>query len=464
MTTTTELERAKPESRSNPVDAQLSLVLPHALDSITLDEVRMVQASLHEFSQSPEVDAISRWSFAHPHEYPIQFLQLIASKGYIKWIVPQKYGGEEAHPLALHAMMEEWSRKDSALALDGLVQKTLVIKPVLLGGSEEQIALWVPRLMRGELRGSYCQTESREGGGSDATNLTTRAVDVGDAYEITGEKMFITAADGNFMIVAARTGSSDSGKHGISAFAFEIPPEGLPGLTVSEPLEKNGQYGAQLYGVNFDHVRIPKSSLLGKENEGWIKVFDKTLLESRGWIAAQGNGIMLHALDLALEQVQTYKVHGKYLIEYEANQNLLEQVVEQINKSRYLTAVAAIKIAQEDPHAAMWASMAKYMAGENAPWVANIVRRFFGGNGLINEYGTMATVENDAQFIATYEGPEEVQILIIMREWKRLGLTREDLKILHEPGAARVTPSQNNMSYDDFVATMKGLDMKLNSI
>lgn len=105
--------------------------------------------------------------------------------------------------------------------------------------------------------------------------------------------------------------------------------------------------------------------------------------------------------------------------------------------------------------------MAKLMAGENAPWVTDIARRFFGGNGLMNDYGTIGVVDADAKFIATYEGAEEVQILIIMREWERLGFTREDLDILFPPGAARVTPSTDNMSYDDFVSIMKGLDASL---
>ncbi|MCL4763726.1 MAG: acyl-CoA dehydrogenase family protein, partial [Burkholderiales bacterium] len=132
---------------------------------------------------------------------------------------------------------------------------------LVLAGTDEQKARWLPRLSSGELIASFALTEPDAG--SDAASLTTRAVRDGDAYVLHGAKRYITnAPEAGLFTVMARTGVPGSGAAGISAFLVEA---GTPGLSVGRPDRKMGQRGAHTADVTFDGCRVPAANRLGAE-------------------------------------------------------------------------------------------------------------------------------------------------------------------------------------------------------
>ncbi|MFF1798569.1 acyl-CoA dehydrogenase family protein, partial [Kitasatospora sp. NPDC058263] len=152
----------------------------------------------------------------------------LAGIGLLGLTIPEEYGGSGGDHLAYCLALEELGRGDSAVRGIVSVSLGLVAKSVNGYGTEEQKRHWLPRLTSGESLGCFALTEP--GTGSDAANLTTRAVRDGDDWLISGAKMFITNGTwADVALVFARTGGP--GHRGITAF---LVPTDLPGFTRTE--------------------------------------------------------------------------------------------------------------------------------------------------------------------------------------------------------------------------------------
>jgi alkylation response protein AidB-like acyl-CoA dehydrogenase len=145
-------------------------------------------------------------------------------------------------------------------------------------GSQAQKDFYLPRIARHE--DSWCQGYSEPGAGSDLASLQTRAESDGDDYIINGTKIWTTGAHyGNRCFCLVRTSSAGKKQEGISFVLIDMD---TPGITVQPILMLSEDH--ELNQVFFDDVRIPKTNLVGPENEGWTVA--KYLLEfERGGIA-----------------------------------------------------------------------------------------------------------------------------------------------------------------------------------
>ncbi len=150
---------------------------------------------------------------------------------------------------------------------------------LVMAGTAEQKAAWLPRIASGEVITSFALTEPDVG--SDSGAVQTRAIRDGDTYRLSGTKRFITNADkAQLFTVMARTGE-DAGARGVSAF---LVPRDLPGVSVGEPERKMGQKGAKVADVIFDDVAVPAANRLGAEGEGFkiaMRVLDRGRLVPR---------------------------------------------------------------------------------------------------------------------------------------------------------------------------------------
>lgn len=371
-----------------------NFLLNQALDTgLDLDQYSTTVEMVRSFTQSEEFGRWSRESRENPNRYPREFMNACAKIGILGMDTPEKYGGDPLHPLEKMAVIEELARMDAGFALTALVQNSLTAFPIALAGNAEQKQKYLFKMSRGSLIGCFALTD--ESGGSDATHLKTTAIDAGDHWIINGRKQFITSANAaDVMVLAARTGTPDSGKEGISAFVFDIDRT-QPGLTISDPIHKAGQPGSQLCEITFEKFRIPKDSLMGSLNRGWEEVFSPTLEHSRIWIAAQGNGISKRAHELATEYAQFREMYGKREADLPDVVNILNIMARQLIISRHLALKAAIQEAkkeqdaasgqQVDRHLDLWASLAKLISGETAPFMALNASMLHGGMGYMDE-------------------------------------------------------------------------------
>ncbi|GIK86901.1 MAG: acyl-CoA dehydrogenase [Betaproteobacteria bacterium] len=284
---------------------------------------------------------------------------------------------------------------------------------LVLAGTDEQKARWLPRLSSGELIASFALTEPDAG--SDAASLTTRAVRDGDAYVLHGAKRYITnAPEAGLFTVMARTGVPGSGAAGISAFLVEA---GTPGLSVGRPDRKMGQRGAHTADVTFDGCRVPAANRLGAEGEGFriaMRVLDKGRLHIAALCVAVAERMLDDALGYALERRQ----FGARIADFQLVQALLADSRAETLAARAMVLETARR-RDRGENVTVDASCCKLFASEMCGRVADRAVQVFGGAGYIADAG-IERFYRDVRLFRLYEGTSQIQQLVIAR-----GMIRE---------------------------------------
>ncbi|HEX6018652.1 MAG TPA: acyl-CoA dehydrogenase family protein, partial [Burkholderiaceae bacterium] len=214
---------------------------------------------------------------------------------------------------------------------------------------------WLARLTRGEALVAIALTEPR--GGSDAANLRLRIERAGDAYVLNGEKTSISAADqADAVIVFGRTGSADSGAHGVTAV---LVPAGLPGLTRSR-FDCHGQRAIGRGSLFFENVRVPLDHRLGDENRGFVQVMQGFDF-SRALIGLQVLAVARAALDETWAHAAQREAFGKPLSAFQGVSHPLAELDTQVSAARLLCLHSLWLKDQGLPHSAE-AAMCKWWA------------------------------------------------------------------------------------------------------
>ncbi|MGW3732219.1 acyl-CoA dehydrogenase family protein [Streptomyces sp. NPDC005148] len=331
----------------------------------------------------------------------------LGSLGFLGLTVPEEYGGSGGDHLAYCLVTEELGRGDSSVRGIVSVSLGLVAKTVATWGDEEQKRQWLPPLTAGEAIGCFGLTEP--GTGSDAGNLTTKAVRDGDSYVINGTKMFITNGTwADVVLLFARTGDTP-GHKGISAFLVPTDTPGLIRRTIHGKLGLRGQATAE---VVLEDVRVPATTLLGPEGKGF-SIAMSALAKGRMSVAAGCVGIAQAALDAAVGYAGEREQFGKSIASYQLVQELISDIAVDVDAARLLTWRVADLIDRGEDFATA-ASKAKLFASEAAVRAANNALQVFGGYGYIDEY-PVGKLLRDARVMTLYEGTSQIQKLIIGR-------------------------------------------------
>ncbi|MFE2016529.1 acyl-CoA dehydrogenase family protein [Streptomyces sp. NPDC059499] len=331
----------------------------------------------------------------------------LGSLGFLGLTVPEEYGGSGGDHLAYCLVTEELGRGDSSVRGIVSVSLGLVAKTIASWGSEEQKRQWLPKLTAGEAVGCFGLTEP--GTGSDAGNLTTKAVRDGDDYVINGSKMFITNGTwADVVLLFARTGDTP-GHRGISAFLVPADSPGLTRRTVHGKLGLRGQATAEIV---LEDVRVPAATLLGPEGKGF-SIAMSALAKGRMSVAAGCVGIAQAALDAAVRYAGEREQFGKSIASYQLVQELISDISVDVDAARMLTWRVADLVDRGQDFATA-ASTAKLFASEAAVRAANNALQVFGGYGYIDEY-PVGKLVRDARVMTLYEGTSQIQKLIIGR-------------------------------------------------
>ena len=332
--------------------------------------------------------------------------------GFLGLTIPEEYGGSGGDHLSYCLVLEELGRGDSAVRGIVSVSLGLVGKSINGFGTEEQKRHWLPRLTSGEALACFALTEP--GTGSDAANLTTRAVRDGDDWLISGAKMFITNGTwADVALVFARTGGSDPeqrGHRGITAF---LVPTDLPGFGRTEVHGKLGLRGQATAELALNDVRVPDSARLGEVGKGFT-VAMAALAKGRMSVAAGCVGIARACLEAAVRYAGEREQFGKPIASHQLVQELLAGIAVDVEAARLLTWKVADHIERGLPFATE-SSVAKLYASEAAVRAANNALQVFGGYGFIDEY-PVGKYLRDARVMTLYEGTSQIQQLLIARQ------------------------------------------------
>ncbi|MFJ3203407.1 acyl-CoA dehydrogenase family protein [Streptomyces sp. NPDC086989] len=369
------------------------------------EEQEAVRRLAREFTEREIAPYAAAWDRAESVDRAI--VRKLGDLGFLGLTVPEEYGGSGGDHLAYVLVTEELGRGDSAVRGIVSVSLGLVAKTIAAWGTEEQKRAWLPRLCSGDALGCFGLTEP--GTGSDAGSLTTRAVREGDAYVISGSKMFITNGTwADVVLLFARTGG-EPGHRGISAF---LVPADTPGLTRREVHGKLGLRGQATAELALDGVRVPASVMLGPEGKGF-SVAMSALAKGRMSVAAGCVGIAQAALDAAVSYAARREQFGKPIAHHQLVQELIADISVDVDAARLLTWRVADLVDRGQPFATE-SSTAKLFASEAAVRAAGNALQVHGGYGYIDEYPA-GKLLRDARVMTLYEGTSQIQKLLIGR-------------------------------------------------
>ncbi|MFI1355444.1 acyl-CoA dehydrogenase family protein [Streptomyces sp. NPDC020898] len=369
------------------------------------EEQTAVQRLARDFVDREITPNVVAWDRAEDVDRAI--VKKLGEVGFLGMTIEEEYGGSGGDHLAYCLMTEELGRGDSSVRGIVSVSLGLVAKTVAHWGSEEQKRRWLPGLTSGAYVGCFGLTEP--GTGSDAGNLTTRAVREGDEYVVSGTKMFITNGTWADVVLLFARSTDAPGHKGVSAFLVPADSPGLTRRTLHGKLGLRGQATAELV---FADVRVPASAMLGPEGKGF-SVAMSALAKGRMSVAAGCVGIAQAALDAAVRYAGEREQFGGPIARHQLVQELISDIAVDVDAARLLTWRVADLIDRGLPFATE-SSKAKLFASEAAVRAANNALQVFGGYGYIDEYPA-GKLLRDARVMTLYEGTSQIQKLLIGR-------------------------------------------------
>ena len=330
-----------------------------------------------------------------------------ADFGVLGWRVPEEHGGK-GYPATLVAYLMEafgYGCDDNGLAFALGTQMWGIQTALLQFGNDEQIARYLPGLMRGELIGAHAMNE--DSSGSDAFAIATTAVADGDDFLISGEKTLVTFAPvANFAIVFAKT-APDAGQWGISAFLVDAD---TPGYEAGAPDAMMGLRTAPYGRVQLQDCRVPASSLLGNAGAG-ASIFSYIQLWERSLVLAPHVGAMQRLLERSISFARERKRAGAPIGKHQAVSHRIADMKLRLETSRMLLYRTARR-QQEGTADLMDSALTKICLSENLTRTALDAIAIHGGDGYLTEAGVERNLR-DAIGATIYSGTSDVQRNIV---------------------------------------------------
>src|SRR5918998_2541779 len=319
---------------------------------------------------------------------------------------PEEYGGTGASFFMAIVGVEELSRVDPSVGVLMDVQNTLVNNALIRWGSPEQKKKYLPRLAS-EAVGAYALSEA--GSGSDAFALQTRAVERGDHYELSGQKLWITNGNEAEIFVVFANADPAAGYRGITAFIVE---KNFEGFSVGKKENKLGIRASSTTEIIFDGCRVPKENVLGEFGKGY-KVSIETLNEGRIGIGAQMIGLARGALEHALAYTAERTQFKQPINQFQGVQFQLAEMATELEAARLMVYNAA-RLKDAGRPFVKEAAMAKLASSRAAERVASKAIELYGGYGYVKDY-PVEKFWRDSKIGAIYEGTSNMQLQTIAK-------------------------------------------------
>ncbi|WP_161882774.1 acyl-CoA dehydrogenase family protein [Deinococcus alpinitundrae] len=316
---------------------------------------------------------------------------------------------------------EDGTRKADATVMEGIitleackvdvstavffgVHAGLAFASIALGGSAEQKAEWLPKMLDLRAIGAFGLTEP-EGGSQVSRGLHTTCRRDGDAWVLNGHKKWIgNSPFSDFTVIWARDEESNE----VRGF---IVRAGTPGYEVEKIQGKTALRIVENGLITLTDCRVADTDRL-QEVKGWRTTADVLRL-TRAGVAWQGVGCAMGAYELAVKYAQDRQQFGKRIGEFQLIQNhlvhMLGNVTSMFTLCLRLSYMADHGI-MKDEHAAL----AKVFTAARCRETVAFARETFGGNGILLENG-VAKHFADTEAIYSYEGTNEINTLVVGR-------------------------------------------------
>lgn len=368
---------------------------------------RLLRKSISEFCKKV-ISPFSNQNTSHTYS-PKEVWPKLAKMGLLGITIPEQYGGTGLGYYEHVIAMEEISRCSPSIGLSYAAHSNLCANQINLHGSAEQKSTYLPKLCSGEWIGALAMSETQAG--SDVMSLALKAESHHDGFLLNGTKMWITnGPDADVFIIYARTDSTLPKSKGLSAFIVE---KNTPGFHAAQKLDKLGMRLSNTSELVFENCFIPKSQLLGEQNQG-ARILMTGLNFERIVLAGGPLGIMRACLDAVIPYVRERKQFNHPIGEFQLIQAKLADMYTSYSAAKAYVYHAAERADQQEISRKEAAS-AILFAAEHATLVANQAIQCLGGNGYTTDY-PVEQLWRDAKLYEIGAGTSEIRRILIGRE------------------------------------------------
>jgi len=391
------------------------------------DEHRLIAKTADEFVAAEVLPVLDRLE-SKDWELSRHLIKRCGDLGLLGLAAPEEFGGLDLDKASALVVVERIARAASFATTFG-GQANLCILPLVLFGTSEQKAAYLPRLIAGDIVGAYALSES--GSGSDAMAARTRATRQADgSWRITGEKMWIS--NGGFadlIVVFAKV----DGEH-FTAFLVE---RGFPGVSSGKEEHKMGLHGSSTTPIILQEARVPAGNVLGEVGRGH-KVALNTLNYGRFSLGAMCAGGAKSAIGDSARYASGRKQFGKPIASFGAIRHKLGEMAARAYAAESLSyrtaglidaALAGVAadgatMARAFEEFAIESSICKVAGTEALDYILDENVQIHGGNGFVRDY-MAERYFRDARVNRIFEGTNEINRLLIPGMLVRRGLKGE---------------------------------------
>lgn len=300
-----------------------------------------------------------------------EVVRQIGTDGWLGIGWPKEYGGQGRPPSDQYVFFDETRRAGAPFPF---VTINTVGPTIMTYGTDEQKAFFLPRILAGELHFAIGYTEP--GAGTDLASLSTRAVREGDEYVVNGAKVFTSGADqADYIWLAVRTDPDAPRHRGISILCVPTDASGFSWSLI----ETVG--GLSTTATYYSDVRVPASSRVGDENDGWRMITAQLNHERIGLAAWSGLARLLW------EQVASWAASARG----PSGASLLEEPWVQVDLARTWADVQAMYLMN-------WKMASEMAAGSLSPAASSMVK-VFGTERTIEVYRRLLGIVGEAGYL-----------------------------------------------------------------
>jgi acyl-CoA dehydrogenase family protein 9 len=426
MTGTTEQPTAPPRDGVSSFAKSLflgeiheELVFPYPEpDDAERHRIHDLVASCREFGEHYDERAVEERGWIGDDE-----IRELGERGLMGLYVPVEYGGAGLTQTGYCRVSEEFAQIDATLSVVMGVHQSIGMKGIVLFGSDEQKARFLPDLAAGRKLAAFALTEPNAG--SDAYHLDSRATRQPDgSWLLNGEKRYIgNGSRADVLVTFARTEIDGEDRH--TAFILE---KGMDGLEVGHRYDTMGLRGNDLRHLYFKDIRVPPENVLNEPGEGFRTAM-QILNNGRLSLGTGSVGASKWLLDRVIAHVKERHQFGRPLADFELVQ---EKIGWMVSHTFGLESMAYLTTGLVDagvPDYSLESAVCKVSGTEFMWYAANRALQLKGGEGYMRDqpYEKML---RDIRIFPIFEGANDVmRAFVALSGMKPLG---EELKELSD--------------------------------
>jgi len=340
------------------------------------EEHAMIRRSLRKYLDNEVAPLVS--DFDERGVFPESIFRQLMEMGYLSTMVPEEFGGGGRDIFATAIISEELSK--CCVGLNTSAFGHIFCQHWIdMFGTREQKERYLPKLANGEHIGAVAMTEP--GAGSNIAGITTRAVEAGEHYILSGNKIFITNGNVADIICVMAVTDPGSSPRGISTFIFETE---TPGFQAGQPMKKLGNRCSPTCELAFDNCKVPKENLLGTRDRSLIETIEFFSFE-RVTVAVGCAAVIEAVMDASIDYAKNRIQFGVPIASFQGIQEMIAAMATDTYAIRCMV-VDLLSGMEKGQYDVVRASMVKAFASESVNRHTSNAIQIFGGAGYTAEY------------------------------------------------------------------------------